>query len=133
MSAGTDIAANVEAALREAGEATGNDAALICTLERQYGGSDDPRSGPADNKDRSELVALDFPVQIRDQSGTLIGRTVRTLTVNATGEAPEKNDRIAVGVLPADVTTATTFHRIIAVRPLAPTGIALLYELEIED
>jgi hypothetical protein len=132
VSAGTDIAAEIAAALVEAGEATG-DGALVCTLEQKTGGTEDPRTGPVATVTLSELVAVDFPVKIRDQAGMLVGHTVRTLTVNATGATPRKNDRVAVGVAPDVADEDSDWHRITEVRPLAPTGVALLYELEIED
>lgn len=130
---GAEIAAEVAAALAEAGEATG-DGPLYCTLSKPVAGF-----GPNSPHDTSytpeptlhELIAVQDSKQVRDQSGTLIGETRRTLLVNATGEKPEKGDEIVIGLRPADVTIATKFEKIIDVIEVAPGGTALMYELDL--
>ncbi|WP_299663847.1 hypothetical protein [uncultured Ruegeria sp.] len=130
---GADIAAEVAAALAEAGEAVG-DRPLYCTLRKPI-----PGFGPTSPHDNSytpeptlhELTAVQDTKQIRDQSGTLIGETRRTLLVNATGAKPEKQDGIVIGVKPADVTILTKFETIIDVEEVAPGGVALMYELDL--
>lgn len=132
MSAGADIAAEVAAALAEAGEAIGN-GPLICTLRKAgAGGPTKPwDTTPADDPGLHELVAVDEYQQIRDAAGTLTGEQIRKLTVNATGAVPEKADRIAIGVAKADVAADTLFEEIKMVRPVAPGGVALMFELEL--
>ena len=130
---GAAIAAEIAAALAEAGEATGA-GPLICTLEKFIDARTNPLQPLPVSQSFYPLTAVDFPVRIRDQAEILVGRTQRTLTVNATGAVPEKNDRIAVGVAPdVAVTNSGYWHRIIEVRPLAPGGTALLYEIDIEN
>lgn len=68
--------------------------------------------------------------EMRDANGTLIGQTVRTLTTTAVpGIVPSDDDTIAVGV--SDGASATEWLEIAAVRPLAPAGVAVLYEIDL--
>ncbi len=138
MSFGSDIAAEIAAALAEAGAATG-DGALTCTIEQKAGQPDVPWEDDFTAITYSPLTAIDFPVTHRDRDGLVLA-VVRTLTVNATGVVPAKGERIAVGMTPAAVQAAVdagtlpvgAWSRIMEVKPLAPGGVALLYELELE-
>ena len=128
---GSQIAAEVAAALAEAGEATGN-GPLICTIGRNTG-----TGTPWDNN-VSTVPDLLYPVtgienmqDVRDMTGMLVGMKKRTLTINATGVTPLKSDTIAVGVAPGDVVEGTKFEEIISVSPLSPGGTVLLYRLEL--
>ncbi len=133
---GTAIAAEVAAALAEAGEAVGS-GPYLCTIRRASSEPDEPQTpwdepaDPANDPVDFEVVAVESVQDVRDMSGTLIGVQKRTLTVSATGVAPLKSDTIAVGVAKADVDADTLFEEILAVKPLAPGGTALLYELEL--
>ena len=129
---GADIAAEIAAALAEAGEAVGT-GPYLCTIRRApVDEATTPWAMPSANDSVDyEVTAIEDVRDIRDMSGTLIGMQKRTLTINATGVQPLKSDRIAVGVAPADVTADTVFEEILAVKPLAPGGVALLYELEL--
>ena len=128
---GSQIAAEVAAALAEAGEATGN-GPLICTIGRNTG-----TGTPWDNN-VSTVPDLLYPVtgienmqDVRDMTGMLVGMKKRTLTINATGVTPLKSDTIAVGVAPGDVVEGTKFEEIISVMYLSPGGTVLLYRLEL--
>jgi hypothetical protein len=68
------------------------------------------------------VTVIDDAIRVRDQSGALTRETVRVLTIGATGVVPAKADRVRVRGLE---------HEIMAVMPLAPGGVDLLYELEI--
>ena len=133
---GAEIQAEVAAALAEAGEAVGT-GPYVCTIRRASAEPDEPQSpwdapaDPANAPTDYEVTAIEDVQDVRDMTGTLIGVQKRTLTVSATGVAPLKSDVIAVGVAPGDVTADTRFEEIIAVKPLAPSGVALLYELEL--
>jgi hypothetical protein len=133
---GTAIAAEIAAALAEAGEAVGT-GPLVCTIRRASAEPDEPQNPwdePADPVNAPTdyaVTAVEDVQDIRDMSGTLVGIQKRTLTVSATGVAPLKSDTIAVGVAPSAVTADTAFEQILAVKPLAPSGVALLYELEL--
>lgn len=132
MSNGADIAAEIHAALIEAGEAVG-DGELICTLEKPgTGGPTTPWDATSPTTpDRYNVTAMEDNQRIRDMSGTLTGETLRTLTISAVGAVPEKDDRLAVGVASGDITADTVWSEIIEVRPLAPAGEALLYECDL--
>jgi hypothetical protein len=130
---GAEIAAEIAEALAEAGEATG-DGPLVCTLRKPSAtGPETPWDETEEGAPGlSELTAIEDTRQLRDASGTLIDKTVRTLTVNATGQVPEESDEIAIGVAQADVDGDTPFETIAAVRTIAPGGIALMFELDLE-
>lgn len=89
----------------------------------------DPQAGaPVDHV----LHAVESVRELRDMNGTLIGQTVRTLTVTAIpGIVPADDDRIAVGVAVAG--DDATWAEIAEVRPLAPAGVAVLYEIDLRD
>lgn len=134
MSEGTDIAAEIHAALIEAAEATG-DGEYTATLTRPgvESGTDtdagtpwgDAATGTAPTPDPFTVTVLDGGTKTRyrrDDSGALIPRTVRTLTISATGEAPRMGDTI---------TLADGTFTLAKVEPFAPGGEALLFDAEI--
>lgn len=136
MSAGSKIAEKVRKGLVKAGKKTGS-GTLVCTLEKPATGGDEPttpwdvETDPLGAATMYDVTAMDGNYRVRDASGTLIGQTVRTLTIAATGAAPAKNDRIAVGVAKADVDANTIWHEIAEVRPLQPGGVVLLFEVDL--
>lgn len=78
------------------------------------------------------LYAVEGFQEVRDASGTLIGQTRHTLTVTADPDAvPMKSHQVAIGVSAEDVAADTAFVEILEVRPLAPAGIAVLYEINL--
>jgi hypothetical protein len=133
---GAEIAAEVAAALAEAGEAVGT-GPYTCTIRRASAEPDEPQTpwdDPADPVNTPQLfqvTAIEGVQDVRDTTGTLIGVQKRTLTIDATGVQPIKSDTIACGVAPGDVDGNTAFEEILAVKPLAPGGTALLFELEL--
>ena len=133
---GAEIAAEVAAALAEAGEATGT-GAYICTIRRASAELDEPTNPwdePADPVNEPQLfpvTAIERMQDVRDMTGMLVGMKKRTLTINATGVTPLKSDTIAVGVAPGDVVEGTKFEEIISVMYLSPGGTVLLYRLEL--
>lgn len=110
-----------------------------CTIRRDSDEPDEPQNPwddpavPANDPQLFAVTGVETMQDVRDMSGMLVGVRKRTLTINATGVAPLKSDVIAVGVAPADVTGATAFEEIIAVRPLDIAGVALYYELELNS
>lgn len=139
---GPDIAAEIAAALIEAGEEVGT-GAYTHTIRRvvsaptdETGAPTNPFAGPAEpapapEPELFEVTGIEGVQDVRDMTGTLVGVQRRTLTINATGVTPLKSDRIAVGVARGDVVSDTVFEEILAVKPLAPGGTALLYELQL--
>lgn len=128
------IADEIAAGLAEAGEELGG--GYTHCLRKQVSGP----SGPYDNTqpvyEYHDVTGLDFNERVRDASGTLIQRTQRTLTLSATGAAPAKADLIAVNLTKAQVTADEAFanvaHVISEVRPLAPAGDVLLFEVDLD-
>lgn len=130
---GMEIAGEISAALAEAGHAVG-DGPMAITLRKAGAGAATPwDADPGNAPTLHDLVAIEEYREIRDAKGSLVGQTVRTLTVEATGAAPEKADRVAVGVAKAAVGPGTEWVEVIAVRPLSPSGVALLYEVDLAD
>lgn len=79
-----------------------------------------------------------FDKELRDVNGTLIGMTKRTITISgAAGIVPTDDDTIAEGVALTFVDEADDathpWQEIVACRPLAPAGIAVLYDLELAN
>lgn len=130
---GADIAAEIAAALGEASAATG-DGSLVCTLKRPgTGGPTSPHDlTPEPPDELYEMNGLIGSRQLRDAAGTMIGKTIRTLTLSATGADPKQGHQIAVGVAMVDVTNETTFEAITKVHPFAPGGVALSYDVDLE-
>lgn len=95
------------------------------------GQQQNPWDPPSGTPTYVELVVVQDTREMKDASGTLIGQTVRTLTCSATGVEPHDDYSIAIGVRMAEVTDATVFEDILAVRPLSPAGIAVLYEIDL--
>jgi hypothetical protein len=121
MTAGSSIAAEIAAALAEAGAATG-DGPLIITLEKAVTSGPDYDPVQGDPIEHS-LTAIDDLIRVRDASGALTGETRRVLTLPATGVVPAKGDWVAV---------RGARHRIGQVAPVAPGGVDLMYECTLE-
>lgn len=89
----------------------------------------DPTIGPPTYK---TLYAVEGYQEIRDQSGTLIGQTRHTLTVNADPQAiPLKSYTVALGITAEEASESSTWVEIIEVRPTAPAGVVLLYDMDL--
>lgn len=138
MTAGSDIAAEITAALAEAGAATG-DGTFICTLKRPASGAGEPQNpwdaetGTAGSPTYYDLTAIQNSERVRDASGTLIGGTRTVLTVAAGGAVPGKADRIALGIAKADIDENTAYRGISEVVPVAIGGVDLMYKVTLED
>jgi hypothetical protein len=68
------------------------------------------------------ITVIDDQIRRRDGNGT-ITEAVRVLTIAATGPAPVKGWRVVV---------RGAYHRIAQVMPLAPGGVDLLFDIELE-
>jgi hypothetical protein len=123
---GAEIAAEVAAALAEAGEATGA-GQLICSLRKRT----TTASGDWDVDDEysiSPVTAVQTMRKVRDNLG-MTERREKMLLIEATGVAvPAKGDQIAVGVLPEDVDDNTAWDVLGEVETLEPGGVALMYK-----
>lgn len=136
MSAGSEIATEVAAALKEAGEATGA-GEMICTIKRpaRTGGQTPWEAEAAGEGAPSyfEVTAIEGRRTIMDRAGSAVSRTDRVLMTDATSGEVLKSDRVAVGVRQADVDADTAFEEIIDVETVAPGGVALMYKVTLAD
>ena len=135
------IAAEVEAAIASVGDVSQPDgfpAALRRVSSVSGAEAWDP---PVETITYLTIRVVDDNRRLRDLNGTLIGQTVRTLMVGAS-VPPLKTDTVAVGVTGSQAEAAaeaateeapdtTLYHAIQEVRPLAPAGVVLLYEIEL--
>lgn len=126
---GAAIAAEVSAALAEAGIATGA-GKLVATL-RKRSGPDVPWTGTDLTLTDAETTVVQVSKRVKD-GPAMIERTVKMLLIDPTGPAPEKGDLVAVGVTPADVTDATVWSRLGEVEIVAPGGVPVLYKAMLE-
>lgn len=113
----SSVAADVADALAEVG--------TTATLSRTSGGPTTPWDTGAPTTTTYSITVVEDGVKTRyarNPQGALVPRTVRVLTIGATGEAPRMGDTITLGGVE---------HEIAAVMPLQPGGTALLYEAEI--
>lgn len=93
---------------------------FTATLERQCE-TDGPEGG-AEYATVGQITVIDDTITRRDAGGMITGST-RVLTIKGNGTVPEKGWRVKVrGVV----------HRIAKVKPLAPGGVDLLFDLELE-
>jgi hypothetical protein len=113
------IAAEVLAALQEAGAAVG-DGPLVLMFTRK-GEAANPWDA-AGAETTYELTAIDEGIKEVYASGSAATRKARFLMVDAIGTAPAIGDSVAI---------AGASHDVLAVMPEAPGGIALYYMVEI--
>lgn len=132
------IAAEVETAIRSIGDTSQPDG-YPATIRRVIAGTPDPAAPwepVTDTITYTTVRVVVFDKELRDVNGTLIGMTKRTITISgAAGIAPTDDDTIAEGLALTfvDETDDAThpWQEIMAVRPLAPAGVAVLYELDL--
>lgn len=130
------VAAEVEEALRSIGDVSEPDGhpAVIRKLVPGVVDPATPWIEPVDTITYHQVVVLISDKELRDINGTLIGQTKRTITISgAAGVVPSDDDRIVLGMTEAQVEaagdTAVAWHDIEAIKPLAPAGISVLYEI----
>lgn len=93
---------------------------FAATLERQCE-TEGPEGG-AEYATVGEVIVIDDQVTRRDATGMVTGST-RVLTIKGNGTTPAKGWRVKV---------RDQWHRIAVVKLLAPGGVDLLYDLELE-
>ncbi len=78
---------------------------------------------PTIDETDTTITVVDLNQRVRDQSGTLIGQSQRTLYVSTSaGVVPEKDDKVVIG---------GTEHEIGEVRALSPGGTVVFYEVDL--
>ncbi len=90
----------------------------------------DPVVGPPTYK---TLYCVEGFQEIRDQSATLIGQARHTLTVTADPDAiPLKSHTVAIGITTEQADESSAWIEVVEIRPLAPSGVAVLYEIDVQ-
>lgn len=118
---GADIAAEIAEALAEAGQEVGS-GEYLATLRQAVNTGD--AWAPTQTTTDTTITVLDFNRRVMDNAGTLIGQTRRTLMVAAfPGLVISKGDTVAL--------SDGVFHEITEVRPLAPGGTTVLWDLDL--
>lgn len=116
---GEDLAAEVAAALREAGAAVG-DGALLATLTRTPQKVNPWDAAPADPTTHSVAVVV-AAYSTGQVDGTLIQAQDRRVLIEAAGVSPAAHDMLTIGGV---------VYNIITVATLAPGGVDLMYEAQ---
>lgn len=112
------IAAEVDAALKSVGS---TDAGFIALLERPVVSGGDPWN-PTPASSQSANVAIILSEFTNDEiDGTTIFATDKKVLVSATGMAPMPGDGLTI---------SGVRHQVINSKPLAPAGVAVLYEVQ---
>lgn len=79
---------------------------------------------PVQSSTAYTVSVLQMFQRVRDGSGTMTEKTVRSLLVAADGPVIDEGDKISIG---------SEEYAITAVRPLAPAGVVLMYEVDLSD
>lgn len=130
------VAAEVEQALASVGDVS-QPGGYPATLRKPAGAAPaNPWEPPSGDPTYHPVIVLVSDKELRDVNGTLIGMTKRTITISgAAGVVPSDDDKIVLGAhltfMDAATDDAVAWQEIAAVRPLAPAGIAVLYELDL--
>jgi len=131
------VAAEVEAAIASVGDVSQPEGFPAVLKRVVLGEAPNEWTPPSEETTFLTIRVVDDNRRLRDINGTLIGETVRTLMVGASVE-PLKTDLVAVGITGDQAETAaqtnpdpTRYHVIQEVRPFAPAGVVLLYEIEL--
>ncbi len=87
----------------------------------------------SDRRHTRRCTAYEGFQEIRDQSGSLIGQTRHTLTVTADPDAvPLKSHTVAIGITAEQADESSAWIEVVEIRPLAPAGVAVLYEIDVQ-
>lgn len=118
---GASIAAEVSAALREVARDVGSGTFAVTLVRPTESPSTPWDTGNYGEPDEYELAAMvqDYPRALID--GTLIMQDDRRVMVEASGTVPLTTDRLVIG---------SDTYTIISVREIAPSGVALYYEVQ---
>lgn len=130
------IAAEVEDALRSIGDVSQPNGYSATIRKDPSGPPPQPWEPPNGTPSYHKVIVLQSDKELRDINGTLIGETKRTITISgAAGVVPSDDDKIILGqgldYVDAPTDAALAWEEIMAVRPLAPAGVAVLYELDL--
>jgi hypothetical protein len=128
------IAAEVDEAIRSIAD-VGEPGGFPVALRKPGSPTGDPWNPTPGMPTYATLWGFEAVQELRDVNGTLIDQTKRTLTVSAQpGVVPDDEDSVLVGMNAEEAETAgdaAPWTSILIVRPLAPVGIAVLYEIDL--
>ena len=113
---GQQIANEVLAALREAGQETGSGPLIAMLTPAVEGGNPWDAAGPPPDPAQVTIVIDEF--RVNEIDGTLIRAGDKKVLIDATGPAPNTGDTLAI---------SGEDHRIEMVWPLSPAGVAVMY------
>jgi len=119
---GDAIALEVNAALAEVARDVG-DGEFLAYLIRPAAQPDNPWDTPEDDSTTYNLNVLDMGMRLRHDAATLIQRRAHIIMVPAVGLIPLTSDRINL---------RDREYAILAVETVAPGGVDLYYEIEID-
>lgn len=132
----SSIAAEVEGALQSIADVNepGKQSATI--RKDGAGVPANPWDPPGGTPTYHKVVVLQSDKELRDINGTLIGQTKRTITISgAAGVVPSDDDKIILGqaldYVDAETDAGLAWEEIMAVRPVAPAAVAVLYDLDL--
>lgn len=125
------IAAEVESALRSVGETDAGYPIVIDTGNRS-GVTPNPWTPAPPAAGYVQFWGIQDYNQLKDANGALTDQTRHTVIVNATsGVIPTEDMFLALGVTADAANEDADWIPILAVRPLAPVGVAVLYEIDL--
>lgn len=132
----SSIAAEVEQAIRSIGDVSAPDGYPATLRKPPSGPPAQPWEPPSGLPTYFTVRVMVAERELRDINGTLIGQTKRTITISgAAGVVPSDDDRIAEGITAEQATAAgddaVAWQVVAAVRPLAPAGVAVLYDIDL--
>jgi hypothetical protein len=130
------VAAEVEQAIRSIGDVSAPEGYPATLRKPPNGAPVQPWEPPTGSPTYHTVRVMVAERELRDINGTLIGQTKRTITISgAAGVVPSDDDRIAEGITAEQATAAgddaVAWQEIAVVRPLAPAGVAVLYEIDL--
>lgn len=131
------IATEVEEAIASIGDVSQPNGYPATLRKDGAGAPANPWEPPSGTPTYYQVIVMVSDKELRDINGTLIGQTKRTITISgAAGVVPSDDDKIILGQALDYVDTETdaslAWEEIMAVRALAPAGVAVLYDIDLQ-
>lgn len=132
----SSIAVEVESALQSIADVNEPEKQSATIRKDGAGAPANPWDPPGGTPTYHQVIVMVSDKELRDINGTLIGQTKRTITISgAAGVVPSDDDKIILGqaldYVDAETDAGLAWEEIMAVRPLAPAGVAVLYEIDL--
>ncbi|MGX1096520.1 hypothetical protein [Amorphus sp. MBR-141] len=127
------VAAEVDEAIRSVGDVSQPGGYPVALRRPASGPPTSPIGPPTGSPTYHTLRAVETMRELRDASGTLTGQVRHTILVGTeSGITPTDNDKVALGITAADASESSAWIAVLAVRPTAPAGRVVLWELDLE-